>query len=302
MMFHMKQKFCAEGDDIGSAVNDVWKKHLPEGIKDWGEVRDSKSEDSFWEQMSNMRSMMGQSIRIPTDDASKEDKDAFNQRLMEKVPNLMQKPDADNADVMDAFYSQMGRPEESGKYNAPELSAPEGIILQDGLADSFKGIAYKHGLSQKQYEGVVKDYTASTVEVAQAQLNGQMDAMKELNNEWGMKFDGNMEKAEAVRVKYFNDVIPNLAMAGADTVKAFTNIAERFGSEGSQNLIEETREHTNVVAPSEAQERLNEILNNKDHDYWDAHAPAHQQAVDKVVTLTKQANPKMSTDVNDLRT
>lgn len=299
-MFHMKQKFCAEGD-IGTS-DDTWKDSLPEGIKDWGEVRDSKSEDSFWEQMSNMRSMIGQSIRIPTDDASKEDKAAFNQRLIEKVPNLMQKPDADNVDVMDAFYNQMGRPEEAASYSAPELNAPDGILLQDGLADNFKGIAYKHGLSQKQYEGVIKDYTASTVEDAQVQLAEQQNAMKGLNDEWGMKFDNNMEKAEAVRVKYFNDVIPNLNMAGADTVKAFANIADRFGKEGSSNLIEETRERTNVVAPNEAQERLNEILNNKDHDYWDAHAPAHQQAVDKVVTLTKQANPKMSTDVNDLRT
>ena len=299
MMFHMKQKYCAEGD-IGTTDN-AWKDKLPEGVKGWGEVSDSKSEESFWEQMSNMRSMMGQSIRIPTDDASKEDKAAFNQRLMDKVPNLMQKPDVDNVDVMDAFYNQMGRPEEAEKYNAPELTAPEGIVIQDELADSFKGIAHKHGLSQKQYEGVIKDYTASSVEIAQGQLEEQQNSMKGLNDEWGMKFDGNMEKAEAVRIKYFNDVVPNLATAGADTVKAFANIADRFGKEGSSNLIEETREHTNVVAPIEAQERLNEILSNKEHAYWDAHDPTHQQAVDKVVELTKQANPKMSTDVNDLR-
>jgi len=156
-------------------------------------------------------------------------------------------------------------------------------------------------LSQKQYEGVIKDYTASSVEIAQGELVEQQKSMKGLNDEWGMKFEGNMEKAEAVRVKYFNDVIPNLAIAGADTVKAFVNIADRFGKEGSSNLIEETREHTNVVAPIEAQERLNEILSNKEHPYWVAQDPAHQQAVDKVVELTKQAHPKMSTDVNDLR-
>jgi len=137
-MFHMKQKYCAEGD-IGTSDN-AWKDTLPEGVKDWGEVRDSKSEDSFWEQMSNMRSMMGQSIRVPTDDASKEDKAAFNQRLMEKVPNLMQKPDADNADVMDAFYNQMGRPEEAAKYDAPELSAPEGITYKMNLRIALKAL------------------------------------------------------------------------------------------------------------------------------------------------------------------
>jgi len=295
----MKQKYCAEGD-IGNVDNE-WKEKLPESIKDWGEVRDSKSEDSFWEQMGNMRSMMGQSIRIPTEDASKEDMAAFDKRLIEKVPSLMRKPDMDDTDVMDAFYNQLGRPEEAKAYTAPELKAPDGIVLQDELAESFKGIAYKHGLSQKQYEGVIKDYTQNSIEIAEQDLSEQKSSMAALNSEWGMKFEPNMEKAEAVRLKYFNDVIPNLSVAGVDTIKAFTNIAEKFGSEGSQNLIEETREHTNVVAPAEAQERLSEILGNKEHAYWNAHDSAHKMAVEKVLALTKQANPKMSANVDDLR-
>ena len=298
-MFHMKQKFCAEGD-IGG-MDGKWKEKLPEAIKDWGEVRDSKSEDSFWEQMSNMRSMMGQSIRIPTEDASKEDMAAFDKRLIEKVPSLMRKPDMDNVEVMDAFYTQLGRPEEAKKYDVPELKAPEGITLQDGLAEDFKGIAYKHGLTQKQYEGVVQDYTQNSIDVVEQQITEQKSEMAALNSEWGMKFEPNMEKAEAVRSKYFGDVVSSLDVAGADTIKAFTNIADKFGAEGSQNLIEATREQTNLVAPAEAQERLSESLGNKEHAYWNAHDSAHKQAVDKVLLLTKQANPKMSSNVDDLR-
>jgi len=299
-MFHVKQKLCNE-DDIGGTDNE-WRENLPEGVRDWGEVQDSKSEDSFWSQMSNMRSMMGQSIRIPTDDASKEDLAAFNQRLMEKVPNLMQKPDIDNIEVMDVFYEQMGRPKESAAYNAPELKAPEGIVLQDGLAENFKGIAHKHGLSQKQYEGVIKDYTDSTIVQAELDLSQHQTGMKDLNDEWGMKFDSNMEKAEAIRSKYFSDVMPNLGVAGAEAIKAFSNLADKFGKEGSGNLInEERKEHSDKVAPAEAKERLNDILSNREHAYWDASDPAHKQAVDKVLDLTKAANPDMSTNAEDLR-
>ena len=119
-MFQMKFKREDEegaGAAGGGAVDDSWKGTLPDSVKDWNEVKEAKSADSFWEQMQNMRSFMGQSIRVPGEDASKDDKAAFNTKLMEKVPSLMQKPDFDNDEVMQAFYSQMGRPEEAEVYD-----------------------------------------------------------------------------------------------------------------------------------------------------------------------------------------
>ncbi len=297
MMFHMKQKYCAEFNEDDAAA---WKNTLPESIKDWDEVKNAKDGDSFWNQMSNMRSMMGQSIRIPTNDASKEVLQEFDQRLIDKVPSLMRKPDLEDDDVMASFYTQMGRPEEKEKYVAPDLSAPEGIVLDESLAGNFKDIAFKHGLSQKQYEGVVKDYTASSVSVAQNQLDSHQQGMSDLNKEWGAAFDQNIERAEAIRSKYFGDVVEDINLAGAPIVKAFNSIAERFGKEGSSNLIEETKERPNAIAPLEAGERLNEILSNKDHAYWIAQDPAHKAAVDKVVTLTKLAHPDKDDAKSDL--
>jgi len=176
MMFHMKQKYCAEFDEDDAVT---WKDSLPETIKDWDEVKNAKDSDSFWTQMSNMRSMMGQSIRIPTQEASADVLKEFDERLMSKVPSLMRKPDFEDDAVMDSFYQQMGRPEEKEKYVAPELEAPEGIILDETLAGNFKDIAFKNGLTQKQYEGVVKDYTASSVGVAQGQLESHQQGMSE---------------------------------------------------------------------------------------------------------------------------
>lgn len=308
-MFHVKQKFEDELDGTsgastgaGAEVDDSWKASLPDNVKDWNEVKEAKSPESFWEQMQNMRSFIGQSIRVPGEDASKEDRAAFNEKLMEKVPNLIQKPDIENDEVMQSFYNQMGRPAEVTGYKAPEISAPDGIMLQEDLPDTFKGIAHRYGLTQKQYEGVIKDYTQNTIDQAEDQLNHHRTAMKGLNDEWGMKYDSNIKKAEAIRATYFNDVVPNLDVAGADTVKAFANIAERFGKEGANQLIENTRsEPSNSVVPEEAQNRLDDILRNRDHAYWNASDPGHQRAVDKVVELTKMANPKSSRNVDDLR-
>ncbi len=303
-MFHVKQKWCAEdpGDGGGGGVSfdNAWREDLPENIRDWNEVKQSTSAESFWEQMANMRSMMGQSIRIPTSDASKEDQAAFNQRLMEKVPNLMQKPDATDETVMAAFYDQMGRPEKSDDYSAPTLEAPDGITLQEGLAADFKAIAHKYGLNQKQYEGVLKDYTQNSIDAAQVGVDQHKAGMKALTDEWGAKYDDNYERAEAVRAKYFGDVVPTLDIAGAETVKAFAGIAERFGSEGSQALIEANRSDPGgAMVPAEAAERLNDILSNKDHAYWHADDPANKQAREKVNSLTKMANPQMSQDKQD---
>lgn len=297
-MFRVKQKYCAEFDEDDAVA---WKENLPDAIKGWDEVKNAKDSDSFWTQMSNMRSMMGQSIRIPTDDAGKDALKEFDERLMNKVPSLMRKPDFDDDEVMESFYRQMGRPEEKEKYVSPELDAPDGIILQEGLADDFKGIAFKHGLTQKQYEGVVKDYSTSSVNVAQGQLESHQQGMSELSKEWGAAFDQNIERADAIRSKYFNDVIEDINLAGAPIVKAFNSIAERFGKEGSSNLIEEKINRSNVLAPAEAKERLNEILSNKEHAYWVAQDPAHNDAVDKVVSLTKLAHPDMEESTDKLR-
>ncbi len=298
MMFHMKQKYCAEFDEDDATA---WKNTLPDAIKDWDEVKNAKDGESFWNQMSNMRSMMGQSIRIPTEDAGADALKEFDERLMSKVPSLMRKPDFEDDAVMASFYQQMGRPEEKDKYVAPELKAPEGIVLDETLAGNFKDIAFKNGLSQKQYEGVVKDYTASSVGVAEGQLEAHQQGMKELSTEWGAAFEQNLGRAEAVRSKYFGDVVEDINLAGAPIVKAFNSIAEKFGKEGSSNLIEETIGRSNVLAPAEAKERLNEILSNKDHAYWVAQDPSHKDAVDKVVSLTKLAHPNMNTDTEKLR-
>jgi hypothetical protein len=294
----MKQKYCAEFNEDDAVA---WKESLPNEIKDWDEVKNAKDSDSFWTQMSNMRSMMGQSIRIPTEDAGADVLKEFDDRLMTKVPSLMRKPDFEDDEVMASFYQQMGRPEDKEKYVAPELSAPEGIVLNESLAGDFKDIAFNHGLSQKQYEGVVKDYTASSVDVAQSQLEAHQQGMSELNKEWGAAFDQNIDRAEAIRSKYFGDVVEDINLAGAPIVKAFNSIAERFGKEGSDNLIQEAIPRSNILAPAEAKERLNEILGNKDHAYWSAQDPAHKDAVDKVVSLTKLAHPDMTESTEKLR-
>jgi len=307
-MFRPKQTLRSEagadGAGDGMTGDDGWKGGLPEDIQNWNEVKEAKSSEVFWDQMKNMRSFIGQSIRVPTSDASKEDRAAFNTKLMEKVPDLMPKPNMDDPEQMAAFYSANGRPDEAAKYNAPDITAPEGIILQEGMPDMFKDIAHRHGLSQKQYEGVVKDYSTVSAEQAQVELSAHQDAMKGLTGEWGVKYDANMEKAEAIRSKYFADVVPSLGMAGADTVKAFANLAERFGPEGAKELITQTQEAgaVDLHAPEEAQTRLDEILGNPEHAYWNKADPGNAKAIERVVKLTAMANPSMSTKKDEFRT
>ncbi len=305
-MFKPKPMLRNEALDDGAADgmtgDDTWKGALPDDIQTWNEVKEAKSPDAFWDQMKNMRSFIGQSIRVPTNDASKEDRAAFNSKLMEKVPDLMPKPNADDPEQMAAFYSANGRPDEAAKYNAPDISAPDGIILQEGMPDMFKDIAHRYGLSQKQYEGVVKDYSTVSAEQAQVELSAHQEAMKGLTGEWGVKYDANMEKAEAIRSKYFADVVPSLNMAGADTVKAFANIAERFGPEGAKELITETQAPSaDLHAPEEAQLRLDEILGNPEHAYWNKADPGNAKAIERVVKLTSMANPSMSTKQDAFR-
>jgi hypothetical protein len=72
-------------EDGGGSENTDWKTSLPEPVQGWDEVKNSDTPDKFWDQVTNMRSHLGQSIRIPGQDAGDDDWKAFNEKMIAKV-------------------------------------------------------------------------------------------------------------------------------------------------------------------------------------------------------------------------
>lgn len=314
-MFRQKyrlQQEAAEAMEAGGTVSDLaaeddaaakveaWKEGLPEAVRGWDEVKNSDTPEKFWDQMTNMRGLLGQSIRIPSEDASNEAKQEFYDKLTSKVPDLMPRPKEDDTDAMNALWKSLGRPDTADAYSVPELEVPEGVELDTSGTEVFRGIAHKYGLNQKQFEGIVKEYNQHTLQQIADQQTSFNEGVKNLKQEWGVKFDDNIAKADKVRAAFF-DFIPSVNNLPADMVKSFAKLADSFGKEGSNSLTAERPEMAQRMAPAEAQALLSDILNNREHAYWQAGHPDHARAVQRVLELTKMANPGMSDDINDLR-
>jgi len=311
-MFRLKYKFMDEagegeggsGSDEGTQTQNTdvpeWQAAIPENIRGWDEVKNSDTPEKFWGQVENMRSFLGQSIRIPGEDAGAEQQQEFYDKLITKVPDLMIRPKDDDADAMQTLYRQLGQPEKADDYRLPEIDVPEGIPVDEDALKAFAPIAHKYGLSQKQFEGVLKDYNEGQLQDILKQKSGYQEQMQSLKGEWGLTFDENMQKADRVRQAFLGDDIASIDGLPPGVIRGLAKIADQFGSEGSNDLIGSIAK-TGVIAPDEAKAQVNEIMGNREHAYWNASDPGHADAVKKVVTLMKQANPDSKQSIDDLR-
>lgn len=113
---------------------------IPEAFRgsDW--ATKYKTPEDFFKGVDNLAKMVGkkeivEGVKVPGADATPEE--------------------------LNAFYASIGRPEAADKYALPEdVQAHEGLDLATEKK-AISEIAFKHGLSQKQAEGIFKDYIDS---------------------------------------------------------------------------------------------------------------------------------------------
>lgn len=279
-----------------------WIEGLPESVRDWDEVKNSDSPDKFWDQMTHMRSRLGRSLTIPNEDAGEDEWKQFNEKLVTKVPTLIKRPDPEDQEGMQLLYKAMGHPESVDQYKDPEFDTQ--VKLDMTPVQQFKPIAHKYGLTQKQYEGIVKEMTMMNIDGATERQKTHTEAMQSLRVDWGLKYDTNIEKAKQIAKvtnapKALADSL-EIGTASRDTLVWLVEMADRIGGE-KLNLANDKTTNPDIMTPSEARERLNSILRDRTNPYWIKDHPENANMIKKVFTLQKMANPGASTSLNDLR-
>lgn len=288
-------------EDGGGGAGGTWQEALPEDVRGWDEVTNSDTPEKFWQQIGSHRQHIGQSIRIPGADAGKEDWTAFNTKLTEKVPTLMQTPDPDNEESTNALYTKMGKPAASTDYKTPEFKDAEGKVIE-GLdlaqTEAFKAIAHKNGLSQKQFEKIVTEVTQQNLVAAQKQADDLAGYRADITKEWGAAEDKNYQilKNFATKTDAPEAIIKALENKTLDTgvAKWMLTAANASFGEGQRAAGDEGGEQ-GVMTPGEAKERQNEIMNNREHAYWKKMDPGHKAAVARVRELIILQDPTSAT-------
>lgn len=272
------------GDQQTQQQTTDWRSSLPEELRDAPFFKEAAGPNDALKQIQNAASYMGNSLRIPGENAGEDDWKAFNQKLVEKVPGLMPKPGQEN---MEEVYAALGRPDKPEGY---VYEPPEDVDLPTDY-EAFAKVAHKHGLSQAQFKGLLDDVVGQSreqVEIAQAEHNQEM---KDLNNEWGMAYDKNVSAVKNfLKLTDAPEGIQNLIEEGAMSAAELKWIHSIATATKSPTELATHQSNSTVMTPQEARNQIQEILNNSDHPYWKPNDPRNRDAIDKMVQLQRMAN------------
>lgn len=249
-------------------------------------LADFKDLNSLAKAFVDTKAMVGQSIRIPSADAGDEDKQKFYETLREKVPALIPKPDVTDEAAMSALMSSLGKPNEAGEYEFPEI---EGLKLPEERSKFLQEAALKSNLTKKQFKQLSEIMLSADVQSITAQQDKQQQDLKGLMTEWGAAFDSKYDSVIKVAEKSGmpESMVTQLRekTAGIDTVKWLDGLVKAVGSEDFQ--IHTQPRGNGGITPSEARERASELRNKAQS--MNVSDPAYNSILTKIVEMDKLA-------------
>ncbi len=278
---------------------DNWRDVLPDDLKANGVLSGVTSLSQMAKMTVDARQYGSNSIRIPSEDATDDDRQTFITDIMQKVPTLMIKPDIDNQDAVKQVMKSLGAPDDVSGYDMAEV--PEGI---KSSMDNLSEKALNAGLTKNQFSeitsGILDDYKANSEQV----YGAQEEEANKLKSDWGAAYDQKVETIShfAKQTGFSEEFVGAIKNGAVDAtnMKAFDNVIKGYEGEA----IEIGRQATNpevIMTPQEADSRLNELMGNKDHAFWHPENPEHEAAKKKVLELGELAETGQKSDADKFR-
>lgn len=203
--------------------------------------------------------------------------------------NLVEIPgiDADET-AMGAFYDRLGRPASASEYG---LQLPEGG--DQDLMDWFGETSHRYGLSQKQVQGLFKewnDMSMSRLENFQNEQRVQSETdVANLKREWGANYDSmiNAGQLAASNLGYDQASLAELEgqMGTANLLKLFATLGSKMGEDSFVTGNE--RNGGFGTSPAQAKAQIGELRSDK--QFMDAYMSGDKSAIAKMQTLMEKA-------------
>lgn len=204
--------------------------------------------------------------------------------------NLLELP-GDNAseDVLNQFYSRLGRPDAAEKYgfDVPEGGDPE-------LTNWFKQTAFKHGLSQKQAQSLFNDWNGMSGSLqeklaAEKQAASERD-MTTLKSEWGQNFDKMIGSGKmAVRALGLDEAkLASLEdkLGSAEMLRLFATLGSKMGEDTFEGG--ERSGSSFGLDPAAARQQISDLK--MDKEFMSQYLAGNQDAVAKMRRLMEAAH------------
>ena len=252
---------------------------LPPELQQTESLKQFKSVGDLAKSYVETKAAVGNSIRIPGEDAGEDARVDFINKLKDRVPELVLRPDDNDP----ASWALFGKPESADKYEVPE-----GVKLPDGSEATLRELMFEANLTKRQAEAMLKGMSKRGEEVTKTQSDAQLESEKALRGEWGAAYDQRIAMVKKIKEQFGID---------GDAKKLF-GLAERMLSGESE--FSSQPETSAAMTPAEAHRQIEEIENNP--EYWDKKNPQRQAVlIKRRLELAKWAFPDMSHDPASLR-
>jgi hypothetical protein len=188
----------------------------------------------------------------------------------------------------DAFYQKMGKPTTLEEY---AVQAPEENVVGEDFLNQFKQTAYEQNLLPDQAQAMFDFLNAngqSQLEAMETQKQEQVTAAIDgLKQEWGEAFDRNVHRAQVAVAEFGGDDLKaylNETGLGNDPrlIKVFAKMGEQFMQEDTTNP---EAKPAYAMSPDEAHAKINAYLGDFDGPYYNSNHPDHKRTVDEVQKL-----------------
>ena len=208
-----------------------------------------ESVDALANSYLNMESMQGNSLRIPSADASLEVKAESYKKVIARMPELMLRPNPDSPEQMQEYYTMLGVPDSMEGYSS------EGINLPTELLEELKTLAHSNHFTKTQWQGYVGKMAEMQGTTNQNAEDARMRMGAELKTEWGLAFEDRYGVVE--RHLEENPDAGRIEDMSPAQMKYFYNTSRSLI--GTSQVNNQPMQHTGRFAPEELKARIKEI-------------------------------------------
>jgi len=283
----MSEEIAGTPDVVESAPTPTepgsWLSALPQEYQDNQSLQETKSVEALAKRFIDVKSQVGNSIRVPGPDAPAEDVAKFKQSLLEKNVGLMAVPEYDDTDGLNAAYKALGLPEDASGYTRPE----DWQGVDDERYGFLSAKAHEAGLSKKQFEALANSIAAADNEVFAAQKHEQSGAIEQLKGEWGNAYDQKVNRAGtlAKQLEMPQGLQDALSAGNVDaaTYRWLDSMANKFGNEANGMVNPDGNGVVSEFTPTEVNSQITEITSAM--MAMDQNDPRYQGLLDKRIKL-----------------
>ena len=252
-------------DEIDESTD--WKAGISEEYLENKTIQEAGSINDLAKMTIEAQKMVGGSIRPPGPDAGIEDKQKFYENVRKHVPGLIKLPELEDSEGWDAFYNEMGRPEE---------------YAFDG-DDALKKTLHSVGLNEKQATAVneyISTTEQSSKDATREAYQAEVDA---ITKEWGdaapHKWQQVKYVAEALGGEELQKAIDQAEpKVAGQIVKVLDWIVNKTGEQPEIDPGLSAQQQAFTIGPEEAKARIQEIRQNKNHIWHNSKHPRWEEA------------------------